>query len=424
MRIDSRSVTRMASPLGSGRAADDVLAEMEQLRAHDVRWRDGRAFSLAYSAGPEVLALSEEAYRRFSGENALNTAAFPSLRRMHDDVVSWVTSWLHGPDTVRGFMTSGGTESLVLVVRAALARARREGRLPERPNMVLPTSAHAALEKGADYFGVESRRVDVGEDWRADVEAMARAADASTVLFVASAPQYPQGVIDPVAAVASLAEEHGVNMHVDACMGGVVLPALERAGHPLPPWDFRVGGVTSVSVDLHKYGYTAKGAGVLLHRDKELRNDQVFVTNNWLGGLYGSSGILGTKSGGPIASAWAVMSHLGDAGYERLAESARGAAVAIARHVEACEDLRLRARPDSTLLAVGDAEDGPGIFGVADALAARGWWVDRQGPPDSIHLTVNAVHAPLVDAFLADLDDARATSRGRTGTSGAYGTLD
>ncbi|MEN9792450.1 MAG: hypothetical protein RL330_528 [Actinomycetota bacterium] len=397
---------------------------MELLRSDDVKWREGRAFSLAYSAGPEVLALSEEAYRRFSGENALNTAAFPSLRAMHDDVVSTVSGWLHGPPTARGFMTSGGTESLVLVVRAAVERARREGRLTDRPNMVLPTSAHAALEKGADYFGVESRRVDVCNDWRADVEAMAVAADDSTVLFVASAPQYPQGVIDPVVEVAALAVERDVNMHVDGCMGGVVLPALERAGVPLPLWDFRVPGVTSISVDLHKYGYTAKGAGVLVHRDKVLRNDQIFVTDNWLGGVYGSSGILGTKSGGPIASAWAVMSHLGDAGYERLASVARSATLAIAAHVEGCDDLCLRSRPDSTLLAFGDVEDGPAIFALADALRERGWWVDRQGPPDSIHLTVNAVHEPLVNEFLADLDAARRAMRGRSGSSGAYGSVD
>ncbi len=414
----------MASPLGPGRSALDVLEDLEALRSADVRWRDGKAFSLAYSAGPDVLALSEEAYRRFSGENALNTAAFPSLRTMHDDVVSWVATWLHGPPSVRGFLTSGGTESLVLVVRAAVVRARREGRLSDRPNMVLPTSAHAALEKGADYFGVESRRVAVGGDWRADAGAMAAAADESTVLFVASAPQYPQGVIDPVDEVAALAAERGVNMHVDACMGGVVLPALERAGVVLPRWDFRVPGVTSVSVDLHKYGYTAKGAGVLLHRDKELRNDQVFVTDNWLGGLYGSSGILGTKSGGPIASAWAVMSHLGDGGYERLARGARAAALRIADHLEGCDDLRLRARPDSTLLAFGDATDGPGVFAVADLMRARGWWVDRQGPPDSIHLTVNAVHEPLVDEFLTDLDEARRATRGRSGSAGTYGSVE
>lgn len=414
----------MTTPLGPGRPAAEVLADMESLRVGDVRWREGRAFSLAYSAGPEVLALSEEAYRRFSGENALNTAAFPSLRTMHDDVVAWVTHWLHGPPTARGFMTSGGTESLVLVVRAAVERARREGRLTGRPNMVLPTSAHAALEKGADYFGVESRRVDVRADWRADAAAMAEVADDSTVLFVASAPQYPQGVIDPVAEVAALAVERDVNMHVDACMGGVVLPALERAGEPLPPWDFRVPGVTSVSVDLHKYGYTAKGAGVLVHRDRTLRNDQVFVTDRWLGGMYGSSGILGTKSGGPIASAWAVMSHLGDAGYERLAREARSSASAIASHVERCDDLRLRARPDATLLAFGDVEDGPGIFAVADELARRGWWVDRQGPPDSIHLTVNAIHGHLVDGFLSDLDAARRTVHGRSGSAGSYGSVE
>lgn len=393
------------------------------MRGTDVRWRDGRAFSLAYSAGPEVLALSEEAYRRFSGENALNTAAFPSLRMMHDDVVGWVAGWLHGASS-SGFMTSGGTESLILVVRAAIVRARREGRLPLRPNMVLPASAHAALEKAADYFGVESRRIPVGPDWRADVGAMRDAADGSTILFVASAPQYPQGVIDDVAGVAALAAERDVNMHVDACMGGVLLPALERAGEFVAPWDFRVPGVTSISVDLHKYGYTAKGSGVLLHRDRTLRNDQVFVTDNWLGGMYGSSGILGTKSGGPIASSWAVMSHLGDDGYERLAVTARSSTVAIASHVSSHAGLELRAEPDTTLLAFGTSDGRPDINAVAHALSRRGWWADRQGPPPSIHLMVNAVHAPLVGEFLADLDECIDEAGDSDGSSGSYATVD
>lgn len=403
----------------------DVLAGLEQLRVNDVRWRDGRAFSLAYSAGPEVLALSEEAYRRFSGENALNMGAFPSLREMHNQVVSAALSWVHGDDDAAGFMTSGGTESLVLTVRAALKRAEREGRRLVSPNMVLPSSAHAALEKGADYFGVESRRVPVGSDWRADTAAMIAAVDDNTVLMVASAPSYPQGVVDDVAPLAAVASGRRFNMHVDACMGGVVLPYMERGGATVPLWDFRVEGVTSISIDLHKYGYAAKGSGVLLHRNKFLRADQTFVTDNWLGGTYGSSGILGTKSGGPIASSWAVMHHLGDDGYQRLTDAARRATLRIAAHVDAHPLLCMRALPDSTLLCIGARDEmRHDVFALADALAARGWYVDRQAPPKSIHLTVNAVHEDVLDSFLDDLDAASAESLGGTGRAGSYASVD
>jgi sphinganine-1-phosphate aldolase len=412
-------------PLGPGQNTQEVLEQLEAFRSNDVRWRDGRCFTLAYSAGPEVLALAEEAYRRYSGENALNTSAFPSLRRMQQDVVDTVAGWCHGDDNTAGFMTSGGTESLVLVVRAARKRAEREGRSLDRMNMVLPTSAHAALEKGADYFNVESRRVPVSSDWRADVAAMAAAIDDETILVVGSAPQYPQGVIDPIPEIAAMAAARNLNCHVDACMGGVTLPYLELLGEDIAPWDFRVEGVTSISIDLHKYGYTSKGAGVLLHRNKMLRNDQTFVTDNWLGGMYGSSGILGTKSGGPIASAWAVMHHLGSDGYLQAASSARASALAIARHIDAHPLLELRAMPDTTLVAFGTSDPTQhDVFALADALIARGWYMDKQTPPDSIHLTVNAVHAPLVNEFLQDLDDALAGLGNATGSVGSYATTE
>jgi len=411
--------------LGPGQNSDDVLEQLEAFRSHDVRWRDGRCFTLAYSAGPEALALAEEAYRRYSGENALNTNAFPSLRRMAQDVVDTVAGWCHGDDNTAGFMTSGGTESLVLVVRSAKKRAEREGRSLSRMNMVLPESAHAALEKGADYFDVESRRIPVTSDWRVDVAAMAAAIDDETILVVGSAPQYPQGVVDPIAEIAALAAQRNINCHVDACMGGVTLPYLELLGEEITPWDFRVNGVTSISIDLHKYGYTSKGAGVLLHRNKLLRSDQTFITDNWLGGFYGSSGILGTKSGGPIASAWAVMHHLGSDGYLQAASSARSSALAIARHIDAHPLLELRAMPDTTLVAFGTTEPlRHDVFALADALIAKGWFMDKQTPPDSIHLTVNAVHAPLVPEFLQDLDDAIATLGDSTGTAGSYGTTE
>jgi glutamate/tyrosine decarboxylase-like PLP-dependent enzyme len=410
----------------SGLDRDEIFESLDEFKNGDVRWRDGRAFTLAYYAGADVVAVAEEAYRRFSTENALNTDAFPSLRRIQGEVVDIVSDWLGaGPDGA-GFMTSGGTESILLAVKAARERGRKERGI-STPNVVLPTSAHAAFEKGCYYFGLESRRVPVGADWRADPDAMAAAIDDNTVLVVGSAPQYPQGVIDPIPAIAALAVDRGISCHVDACMGGVTLTYLRRLGHPIPPWNFEVPGVTSISVDLHKYGYTAKGASVIVHRTKQLRAFQTYVTDNWLGGVYGSSGVLGTKSGGSMAAAWAVMHYLGDAGYRRLTAAARAACMQLVDVIDAIPELTVRARPDATLLAVGAADpDNLNVFSVADLLWKRGWYVDRQGPPASLHFTVNAVHDGLIDVFARDLREctAAAVAAAGDGTLGAYGTIE
>lgn len=411
---------------GAGLPRDEIFARLDQLKAGDVRWREGRAFTLAYFAGDDVLAVAEEAYRRFASENALNTDAFPSLRAIQADVVGIVAGWLEGGEEAAGFMTTGGTESILMAVKAARERGRAE-RGVTAPNIVLPTSAHAAFEKGAYYFGLEARRVPVRSDWKADVDAMADAIDDQTVLVVGSAPQYPQGVVDPIADIAALASAHGINCHVDACMGGVTLTYLRRLGHDLPPWNFSVPGVTSISVDLHKYGYTAKGASVIVHRTKALRRYQTFVTDNWLGGFYGSSGVLGTKSGGSMAAAWAVMHHLGDEGYLRLTAAARRACEELARGIHDIPGLQLWAEPEATLLSFGATDpDALDVFAVADRLWQRGWYLDRQGPPASLHCTVNAVHEGVIGEFLADLRATveEVTAARAHGDRGAYGTVE
>jgi len=409
-----------------GMSPEAIFAELDDLQRDDVQWRNGRAFSLVYYGGPDVSAVAEEAYRRYSAENALNTDAFPGLRAMQNEVVATVGDWLHsGPDGA-GFMTSGGTESILMAVKAARERGRKERGITA-PNVVLPTSAHAAFEKGCYYFGVESRRVEVDSTWRADVEAMRAAIDDSTVLVVGSAPQYPQGVIDPITDIAALAAERDINCHVDACMGGVTLTYMDRLGESVPAWNFDVPGVTSISVDLHKYGYTAKGASVIMHRTKKLRAYQTFVTDNWLGGLYGSSGVLGTKGGGSIAGAWAVMRYLGDDGYLRLTAAARRACLELAAAIATIPQLQLRAEPDATLVAFGATDEATlDVFAVAGALWRRGWYVDRQGPPASLHCTVSVVHDGKISEFVSDLRSAveevgRAPSRGERG---AYGTVE
>jgi len=409
-----------------GTPAETIFAELDSLQRHDVRWRDGRAFSLVYYGGPEVSAVAEEAYRRYSSENALNTDAFPGLRAMHSEVVANVGHWLQaGPDGA-GFMTSGGTESILMAVKAARERGRRERGITA-PNVVLPTSAHAAFEKACHYFGVESRRVEVDDAWRADVGAMGAAIDDGTVLLVASAPQYPQGVIDPITDIAALAADRDINCHVDACMGGVTLTYMARLGEVVPAWNFEVPGVTSISVDLHKYGYTAKGASVIMHRTKQLRSYQTFVTDNWVGGVYGSSGVLGTKGGGSIAAAWAVMRFLGDDGYMRLTAAARRACVELAGEIASIPQLQLRVDPPVTLLAFGAADYAVvDVFAVADALWRRGWYVDRQGPPPSLHCTVSAVHDGKIPSFVTDLR-ASLEEVGHTSSPesrGVYGTVE
>jgi sphinganine-1-phosphate aldolase len=410
----------------AGMSPEAVLSRIDDLKRDDVRWRDGRAFSLVYYAGAEVLAVAEEAYRRYATENALNTDAFPGLRTIQSDVVAIVGGWLNAGDDGAGFMTSGGTESILMAVKAARERGRKERGITS-PNVVLPTSAHAAFEKGCYYFGLESRRVAVGADWRADVGAMEAAIDDNTVLLVGSAPQYPQGVIDPISEIAALAGARDINCHVDACMGGVTLTYMARLGEKVPPWNFEVPGVTSISVDLHKYGYTAKGASVIIHRNKRLRSYQTFVTDNWLGGVYGSSGVLGTKGGGSMAAAWAVMHHLGNDGYMRVTAAARKACLLLAAAVAAIPALVIRAEPQATLLAFGAADEAQlDVFAVADALWRRGWYVDRQGPPPSLHCTVSVVHDGKIAAFVDDLKTCveEVLDTSRHGHQGAYGTVE
>jgi glutamate/tyrosine decarboxylase-like PLP-dependent enzyme len=400
----------------TGLGGDEVLARLDALAAADVDFAAGRAFSLVYPAPPEIEQVIAAAHDRYVWHNGLNPDAFPSLRTMQSDVVGITASLLGGDevdDDLAGFMTSGGTESILMAVKAAKGYAHAE-RGVTRPNIVLPMSAHAAFDKACEYFTVEPRRVAVRADWRADVDAMADEVDDDTALVVGSAPSYPQGVVDPIADIAAMASERGVNCHVDACMGGFALPFLERIGLFAKPWDFRVPGVTSMSADVHKYGYAPKGASVIVYRNKDLRRHQTFLFDGWLGGFYGSSGVAGTKPGGPIAAAWAALHHIGADGYERLVRIAYDARVAICETVASIEELAIVGEPEMTLAAIRSAPDrGVDVFAVGDALRRRGWLLDRQAPPESLHATCTPAHTvEVVHEFLAALRESVTEVRG------------
>jgi sphinganine-1-phosphate aldolase len=270
---------------------------------------------------------------------------------------------------------------------------------------------------------VRLRKVPVGPDFRADPDRMARALGRRTIGMVASAPQYPHGVVDPIAELGAIAERRGLPLHVDACVGGFALPWLERLGRRVPVWDFRVPGVTSISADLHKFGYAGKGASVLLWRSLDDLRRQIFVATDFPGGIYASPTLLGTRPGGPIAAAWASLMALGEDGYLALARAAAEAADRLRAGITAIPGLRVLGRPDATIVTYASDLD---VYAIADRLEARGWSVDRQHRPASIHLTVTANHADVVDEYLVDLriavDEVRANPRlAKSGSAPMYG---
>lgn len=415
-----------------GRAHDDVLMTMDGFRAGDADWRDGRTWSLVYYAGEAHSELLKKAAALFFAENALNPMAFRSLKRMEAEVVQMSASMLNGPDTCVGTMTTGGTESVLMAVKAARDRARSKQPWIRSPEIVAPSTIHVALDKAAHYFGLKVRYVDVGPDFRADPEAMARRINRNTVLICASAPQYPQGVVDPIVEIGAIAEKRGIPFHIDACVGGFILPWVEKLGYPVPVFDFRVPGVTSISADVHKYGFAAKGASVILYRDMSYLKHQFFVSTDWTGGIYASPSMTGTRGGAPIAAAWASLVAMGEAGFLEHADRAMKATARLAAGLRAIPDVQVFGEPHATLVSWGaklDARDGGvNLFAVADRLQAKGWSIDRQQNPASIHCTVTSNHDTVIDDYLRDVREATAYVRANpniaaSGNAAMYGMM-
>ncbi|MGW4500564.1 pyridoxal phosphate-dependent decarboxylase family protein [Micromonospora sp. NPDC004336] len=403
---------------GTGLPAERVLAEVRALRAADRPTHGGRLFAYVYDpAVPGLDDLAAAAHAASAHVNGLDPTAFPSLLAMENALVGAAARLLGGgpgsaaPDAV-GSVTSGGTESLILAVKAA-----RDAH-PEiaAPRIVVPASAHAAFAKAAHYLRVAVDTVPVSASTlRPAVADVAAAIGPETVLVACSAPSYAHGVVDPVAGIAEAAARAGVRCHVDACFGGWTLPYLRRLGADVPPFDFAVAGVTSISVDLHKYAYAPKGVSVLLHRDPALRAPQYFAYADWPGYTMVNPVIASTRSGGPIAAAYATLRHLGDDGYLRLAAATRDAVAGLADAVRAVDGLRLVAEPESTVVCFTATDPGLDLFVLVDELTARGWHTQPQlayaDLPRSVHLTVTAAVAPRVAEFGPALAEAVAAAR-------------
>jgi sphinganine-1-phosphate aldolase len=420
-------MTRPSIP-ARGLSADAVLSDLAAMKSADADWRGGRVFSLVYHAGEAHEQLLQKAHAMYASANLLNPVAFQSLKRMEAEIVGMAASLMHGPETTVGAVTSGGTESILVAMSAYRDRARKLRPWIRSPEIVCGRTAHPAFEKAAHYFGFTLRRVDVGDDLRVDMRAMAKAIGRNTIGLVVSAPQYPHGVIDHVEEASALARKHKLPLHVDACVGGWLLPWLEMIGRPVRPWDFRVPGVTSISADLHKYAYASKGASVVLWRSMDYMKYQFFVSTDFPGGIYASPTMIGTRPGGPIAAAWAGLKSLGEAGYMELARKSADAADQLRAGIAKIDGLRLLGDPDATIVAYGAAEGGPDVYAVADRLEARGWAADRMQHPAAIHLTCTANHLAIVDAYLRDLAAAVADVMAspelkHSGTAPMYGMV-
>ncbi|MEV4219006.1 aspartate aminotransferase family protein [Nonomuraea sp. NPDC049725] len=391
----------------TGRTPEDLLAELATLREHDLPVRGGQVTSYVYDTGrPEVHEAAARGYLEMLEVNSLDPTAFPSIVEMEKQVVGAVADLLGGG---HGIFTSGGTESIMLAVKAARDAAGRA-----RPNLVAPVTAHPAFHKAAHYLGLEVRAVpvDLGT-YKVPVQAVADAIDEDTVLVVVSAPAYPQGVIDPVEEVAAVAASAGVRCHVDACVGGWLLPWLREAGADVPPFDLSVPGVTSISCDLHKFGYAPKGASVVLFADPALRRKAYFASAAWPGYTIINATVQSSRTAGPLGGAWATLQALGRDGYLELGRTTLEAAARLRKGLAGIDGLRVLGEPESTLIAfTGDDVD---VFVLADEARARGWFLQPQlsyaGIPANLHITVTGVTLAGVDAMLEVIAESAAAAR-------------
>ena len=394
---------------------DQLKGRMGDYAAGDVRWREGKTAVYVFNAGPEIERVQKEAYALFQSENGLGPLAFPSLKRMEEEVVGFGLGLLHGPDAAAGAITSGGTDSITMALKAARDYARKARGIAGPLNIVLPRSAHPAFDKAAAVMEIEVRRTPLKE-LLADPAAMAAAADASTVMIVGSAPNFPYGLIDPIAELSALALERDLWLHVDACVGGYMAPFVRMNGGDVPPFDFELPGVRSMSADLHKYGYCAKGASTVFFRSAELMKFMVFEFKDWPGGRMVTPTLAGTRPGGAISAAWAVMNVLGVTGYRAKHRAVTDTRQKIEAGVTAL-GFEVLGRPQLGIVAFHHpAADNLALWGK---MRERGWFTSLTTEPLSLHLMLSPFHAEVADGYLADL--AWALAEVKAGASSAAG---
>ncbi len=410
---------------------EGVLASLQAFRVDDLATHGGRTWAYVYETGrPDIEEIAEKAYTAFLGLNGLDFTVFPSLLRVETEVVAMAAAHLGGDESVVGSFTSGGTESIILAVKAARDRFRRlRSAAPDaanasgvhhtsgsrRPNIVAPVTAHAAFHKAAHYLDVELVLVPVDPiTYKADPTAMAAAITADTMMLVGSAVSYAHGVADPIRELGRLALDRDLLLHVDGCIGGFLLPYFRRLGAETTDFDFTVPGVTSISMDFHKYGYAPKGASVVLYREAALRREQFFVCADWPGYTVVNSTVQSSKSGGALAATWALLHYLGDEGYLQLAGEVLDATRRLVSGLRDIPEIQVMGKPECSLVAF--TSESLNVFHLIDEMRELGWYVQPQlgnrGSKENVHLSVDPASRGAVDGLLEALRECVERVRG------------
>ena len=410
-----------------GRPMADVLDDLKEFGSDDPDYKNGRLWSLVYYLDDDYTDFLNQAYGSYSSANGLNPTAFKSLKRFENDIIAATAENLHGTPDVCGVVTSGGTESCLLAVKTYRDLARATRRVT-KPEMVLPVTAHVAWFKASEYFGVKVRLLPLDKQMRADVRKLRGLVNRNTVMILGSAPEYPHGTIDPIEEFGEIAQKRGVPLHVDACVGGFILPFMEMNGRKLPLWDYRVPGVTSISADIHKYGFAAKGASTITYRNLDLLKHQMFVYQDWPGGVFASPAMLGTRPGGAYAAAWAAMQHMGKSGYRDLARRTCKAFDQMRAGIAKIPELYVMGEPSGPLLGYGSRDKDVNIYAVGDQMDAKGWTINRLQNPDGLHAMITAQHDQVMADYLRDLKASVATVKAhpelaQSGSAATYGMM-
>ena len=410
MKSELQTTTQQHLPQ-QGRLAEEILEQLAQLKQNDVAWESGKVLAYVYEPQKETERVTKAAYSMYLIENGLDPTAFPSLLHLENQLMGIAIDLLNGDEETVGSFTSGGTESIILAVKTA--RDYYKDKHPEivLPEMIVAETAHAAFHKAGHYLGVKVVVAPVNkETFKLDVAAVRALITPNTILLVGSAPSYAHGVIDPIEELAALALENNLLCHVDACVGGFYLPFAKKAGYEVPPFDFSVEGVTSISADFHKYGYAAKGASCILQKNRDLRRYQIFACSSWAGHTIVNPTVLSSKTGGPLAGAWATMQHIGEEGYIEMVKGCQEATALCVAAIANIPELEVMGTPEINLVAIQSAHPAVNVFGISDFMAKRGWHIQVQLASscgaEALPLSINRANVAFIPELIDLLQEA------------------
>jgi len=440
MKADGPPNSYSTLPL-QGVPADNILSLMGAVtKEEDVIWQTGKVSGAIYHGEKGHLDLLNKAFSLYSISNPLHPDIWPSGMKFESEIIAMTASLVGLDDemtaNVCGCTTSGGTESIILAIKAHRDYYRQKHGI-ENPELVCCVSAHAAVDKACDLMGIRLIKVPMDVDTcRIDLNAVKRAISSNTIMLYSSAPSFPQGVIDPIRAMGELAVNHGIGLHVDCCLGGFILPFAKKLGYSIPDFDFHVPGVSSMSLDTHKYGYALKGTSVLLYSNKELRQAQYFCYADWTGGLYTTPTLAGSRSGGLIAQTWASLVSVGEDGFMKNTKAIMDTTVMIKRGVQCIPGLKLVGSCEAMIVcftgtvppkAIGQKTESKkiNVYTVADCMAKKGWSLNPLQNPACVHICCTLRHVgreqPFLDDLRASVEEIISSPNKAEGNAAIYG---